>query len=83
VKGVGPPQFAPTGSLKFGGYDWGVRMIESDKGGATNLYNPENAWHRSERRAPRADQEEIGSRAEIFLNRSLGHDTAHSCELNA
>src|SRR4051812_39720824 len=24
VKGVGTPQFAPTGSLKFSGYDWGV-----------------------------------------------------------
>src|SRR6266705_5674646 len=27
VKGVGALQFAPTGSLKFSGYDWGVRMI--------------------------------------------------------
>jgi hypothetical protein len=43
VKGVGTPQFAPTGSLKFSGYDWGVRMIESDKGGTDNLYDPENA----------------------------------------
>ncbi len=39
VKGVGTPQFAPTGSLKFSGYDWGVRMIESDKGGTNNLYD--------------------------------------------
>jgi hypothetical protein len=44
VKGVGTPQFALTGSLKFSGYDWGVRMIESDKGGTKNLYDPENAW---------------------------------------
>src|SRR4051795_1316607 len=44
VKGIGTPQFAPTGSLKFSGYDWGVRMIESDKGGTDNLYDAENAW---------------------------------------
>src|ERR1700729_2788932 len=44
VKGVGASQFAPTGSLKFSGYDWGVRMIASDKGGMNNLYDPENAW---------------------------------------
>ncbi|HXQ38894.1 MAG TPA: hypothetical protein VN843_33135, partial [Anaerolineales bacterium] len=25
VKGTGTPQFAPSGSLKFSGYDWGVR----------------------------------------------------------
>src|SRR5258707_10078521 len=37
VKGVGIPQFAPTGSLKFSGYDWGVRMVASDKGGTNNL----------------------------------------------
>ena len=54
-------------------------------GSTSNLYNPENAWTDA-RGALRADQEEIGqvvSCAEIFLNRSLGHDTAHSCELNA
>src|SRR5712671_3394872 len=44
VKGAGTPQLAPTGSLKFSGYDWGVRMIASDKGGANNLYDPENVW---------------------------------------
>ena len=29
VKGVGTPQLNPTGSLKFSGYDWRVRMMES------------------------------------------------------
>src|SRR6202044_921349 len=43
VKGVGTPQLAPAASLKFSGYDWGVRMIASDKGGSKNLYDPENA----------------------------------------
>src|SRR6202171_4234708 len=44
VKGVGTPQFARTGSLKFSGYDWGVRLTPSDKGGTNNLYDLENAW---------------------------------------
>jgi len=44
VKGVGTPQFAPARSLKFRGYDWGVHMISTDKGGANNLYDPEYAW---------------------------------------
>ena len=44
VKGSGTPQLAPTGSLKFSGYDWGVRMFASDNGGTNNLYDPENAW---------------------------------------
>src|SRR5713101_7916650 len=60
MKGVGTPQFAPTGSLKFSGYDWAVRMIESDKGGVNKLYDPENDMDRYERGAPHADQEEIG-----------------------
>src|SRR5262249_32776318 len=33
VKGSGTPQFAPTGSLRFSGYDWDVRTTSSDKGG--------------------------------------------------
>src|SRR5262245_19402993 len=44
VKGSGTPQLAPTGSLKFSGYDWAVRTIENDKGGLSNFYDPANAW---------------------------------------
>ena len=44
VKGAATPQFAPAGSLTFSGYDWGVGMIANDKGGANDLYDPENAW---------------------------------------
>jgi hypothetical protein len=77
VKGTGTPQLAPAGSLKFSGYDWGVRMIESDKGGMSNLYDPRNvstdasgALHlRIEKKQDR------WSCAEIFLNRSLGYGT--------
>ncbi len=77
VKGTGTPQLDPTGSLKFSGYDWGVRMIASDKGGMNNLYDPENArtdasgaLHMQIRKKPGG-----WSCAEIFLNRSLGYGT--------
>ena len=77
TKGVGTPQLAPTGSLKFSGYDWGVRMVESDKGGMNNLYDPKNAWtdasgalHMQIKK-----KSERWSCAEIFLNRSLGYGT--------
>jgi hypothetical protein len=77
VKGVGTPQFAPTGSLKFSGYDWGVRMIESDKGGTDNLYDPENAWTDASGALHMQIKKKSGrwSCAEIFLNRSLGYGT--------
>lgn len=77
VKGVGPPQYAPTGSLKFSGYDWSVRTIPSDKGGMSNLFDPENAWtdasgalHMQIKR-----KGDWWSCAEIYLNRSLGYGT--------
>jgi hypothetical protein len=77
VKGVGTPQFTPTGSLKFSGYDWGVRMIESDKGGTNNLYDSENAWTDASGALHMQIKKKSGmwSCAEIFLNRSLGYGT--------
>src|ERR1700722_13737391 len=77
VKGVGTPQLAPVGSLKFSGYDWSVRTTSSDKGGTNNLYDPENAstdasgaLHMQIKR-----KSDNWSCAEIFLNRSLGYGT--------
>src|SRR3984957_14590263 len=78
VKGVGPPQMAPTGSLKFSGYDWGVRMIANDKGGTNNLFDAENAWtDASGALHMQIKKKQTGrwSCAEIFLNRSLGYGT--------
>lgn len=77
VKGSGTPQFAPTGSLKFSGYDWSVRTIASDKGGTNNLYDPENAWTDNSG-ALHLQINKKSSRwscAEIFLKRSLGYGT--------
>jgi hypothetical protein len=77
VKGVGTPQFAPTGSLRFSGYDWGVRMIESDKGGTDNLYDAENAWTDASGALHMQIKNKSGrwSCAEIYLNRGLGYGT--------
>src|SRR6266446_4191303 len=77
VKGVGAPQFAPTGSLKFSGYDWGVRMIANDKGGTNNLFDRENAWTDASGALHMQIKKKSGrwSCAEIFLNRSLGYGT--------
>ncbi len=77
VKGRGTPQLAPVGSLKFSGYDWGVRMIESDKGGVSNLYDSENAWTDASGALHLQIKKRSGrwSCAEIFLNRSLGYGT--------
>jgi hypothetical protein len=77
VKGVGTPQLAPTGSLKFSGYDWIVRKIASDKGGTNNLYDSENAWtdgsgalHMEIKK-----KSDNWSCAEIYQTRSLGYGT--------
>ncbi len=78
VKGVGAPQFAPTGSLKFNGYDWGVRTIANDKGGTNNLFDAENARTDASGALHMQIQKNKTGRwscAEIFLNRSLGYGT--------
>src|SRR6266852_2557841 len=77
VKGTGTPQFAPTGSLKFSGYDWGVRMIASDKGGTNNPYDPDNAWTDASGALHLQIKKKScrWSCAEIFLTRDLGYGT--------
>lgn len=77
VKGMGTPQFAPTGSLKFSGYDWDVRTTSSDKGGTNNLYAPENAWTDAKGALHLQINKKDGqwTCAEIFLKRSLGYGT--------
>ncbi len=77
VKGVGPLQLAPTGSLKFSGDDWSVRMIASDKGGMNNLFDAENAWTDKTGALHMRIKKKAGrwSCAEIYLNRSLGYGT--------
>jgi hypothetical protein len=77
VKGTGTPQYAPTGSLKFSGYDWAIRTIASDKGGTNNLYDPENAWTDAQGSLHLQIKKKDGqwSCAEIYLKQSLGYGT--------
>ena len=77
VKGVGPPELASTGSLKFSGYDWSVRTIANDKGGTHNLFDPENAWTDTSGALHMQIKKKSGrwSCAEIYLNRGLGYGT--------
>jgi hypothetical protein len=87
VKGVGTPQLAPTGSVKFSGYDWAVRTIASNKGGLNNLYDSQNAWTDSSGALHMQikKKSDMWSCAEIYLSRSLGYgsysvtvrDTSH------
>ena len=77
VKGIGPTILAPTKPLKFGGYDWDVRTIASDRGGSNHPYSGDNAWTDSAgalhlRIAKTSDD---WSCAEVVLNRSLGYGT--------
>jgi hypothetical protein len=77
VKGVGPPQIAPTKLLKFSGYDWTVRTIAGDRGGLNNLYNPDNAWTDAGGALHLLMKKRSGrwSCAELELTRSLGYGT--------
>jgi hypothetical protein len=77
VKGVGTPQFAPTGSLKFSGYDWSVRTIPNNKGGMDNLFDTENAWSDTSGALHMQIKKKSDrwSCAEIYLTRSLGYGT--------
>jgi len=77
VKGVGMPQMAPTGSLKFSGYDWSVRTIPGNKGGMDNLFDPENAWTDTSGTLHMQIKKKFDrwSCAEIYLTRSLGYGT--------
>jgi hypothetical protein len=77
VKGVGTPQLAQVGSLKFSGYEWSVRTIDSTKGGTNNLYDSQNAWTEASGALHMQIKKKSDnwSCAEIFLNRSLGYGT--------
>jgi len=77
VKGEGPATFAPTRPIKFSGYDWAVRTVASNRGGAYNLYDPENVWT-DPSGALHMRITNKGGRwycAQLALTRSLGYGT--------
>ncbi len=76
VKGVG---FLPTATkpLRFGGYDWAVRTIRSDRGGMNNPYDPDNAYTDPSGALHLRIKKKNGvwTCAEMKLTRSLGYGT--------
>ncbi|WP_228486262.1 glycoside hydrolase family 16 protein [Paludibaculum fermentans] len=74
VKG-GAPETLTSPTLHFSGYDWKVRLLPSDRGGAANPYSAKNAWTDDRGRlhlqiSKGADGWEC---AELSLERSLGY----------
>lgn len=77
IKGGGPPTFAPTKPLKFSGYDWAIRTISSNRGGAYNLYDPDNVWTDANGALHMRITNKSGLWycAQLSLTRSLGYGT--------
>jgi hypothetical protein len=76
VKGTGA--FVPKSRklLTFSGYEWEVRQVPSDRGGA-NEYDPENAWTDAAGLLHLALRHRDGrwTSAEVVLTRTLGYGT--------
>ena len=64
-------------TIRFSGYEWTVRSIDSDRGGAPNAYDPANAWtdERGFLHLRTAEREGRWTCAEVSLMRSLGYGT--------
>jgi hypothetical protein len=76
VKGTGDFVQRPRRTLTFSGYEWELRAIPSDRGGA-NDYDPDNAWTDDDgflhlRLASRAGR---WTSVEVINTRSLGYGT--------
>jgi hypothetical protein len=76
VRGTGDFATRPKKTLAFSGYEWDVREMPSDRGGA-NDYDAANAWIDSEGLLHLKLAERGGSwtSAEVILTRSLGYGT--------
>ena len=75
VKGVGQ-HVRPIRTLTFSGYEWQVRQVASDRGGA-NEFDPANAWTDPDGALHLRIAGEPGkwTSAEVILTRSLGYGT--------
>ena len=76
IKGTGDLSSRPRKVLPFSGYEWDVREVPSDRGGA-NDYDPENAWVDGDgaMHLRLAHRDGRWSSAEVILTRSLGYGT--------
>lgn len=70
-----PEQPLASRTLNFSGYEWEIRDVPSDRGGATNTYDPTNAWTDTDGRLHLRVSHGVGewTCAEITLTRSLGY----------
>jgi hypothetical protein len=76
AKGTGVLVAPPSKFLTFSGYEWEVRRVPSDRGGA-NDYDPENAWTDADGLLHLALKQREGrwTSAEVILTRTLGYGT--------
>ena len=76
AKGTGVLVALPRKLLTFSGYEWEVRQVPSDRGGA-NDYDPGNAWTDAEGLLHLALRQREGrwTSAEVVLTRTLGYGT--------
>jgi hypothetical protein len=64
-------------TLHFSGYEWEIRGLPSNRGGASNTYDPANAWTDEDGRLHLRIAQGLGqwTCAEVNLTRSLGYGT--------
>jgi hypothetical protein len=69
------PQHPVSRTLHFSGYEWEIRGVPSNRGGATNNYDPANAWTDTDGRLHLRIARGLGewTCAEVTLTRSLGY----------
>lgn len=70
-----PSRLLVSRTLHFAGYEWEIRGVPSDRGGATNNYDPTNAWTDADGHLHLRIARGLGewTCAEIALARSLGY----------
>lgn len=64
-------------TLHFSGYEWEIRGLPSNRGGASNTYDPANAWTDDNGKLHLQIAQGLGqwTCAEVSLTRSLGYGT--------
>lgn len=78
TRGTGPEiPPTPVKKLQFSGYEWNVRIATSFRGGAGNVFDPENAWtdEKGALHLRIAKSQGKWTCAEVKLSRNLGYGT--------
>ena len=76
VKGTGELAQRPRRTITFSGYEWDIRQVSSDRGGA-NQYDAGNVWvdDKGHLHLKLTQRDGRWSSAEVTLTRSLGYGT--------